>query len=410
MKLRSAPIARSARASMFGAALACTFAAFAAGPVHAEDEFADWVSAFRTEAVSAGVSPATYDFAFSGVSINERVKAANERQPEFTKPVWEYLEGALSPLRIEKGSKKIVEQSALFDDIEERYGVNRALLTAVWGLESNFGDIMGDYNVIEALATLGFEGRRTSYGRSQLIGALKILDRGYATKFQLKGSWAGAMGQTQFIPTTYLDYAVDHDGDGVRDLWGNHGDVFASTANYLSRSGWTFDAPAAKEVQLPADFDYAFVDLKTRKSVTDWGALGVLDADGAPLAANDANAALLAPAGAGGPKFLVYDNFRSIMRYNNSTSYALAITMLSAEFAGAPIELKSDWPTHERMLTRAERIELQKQLARLGYPVGAADGVIGAKTRAALRTYQSTLGVPPDGFATATLLEKLKES
>lgn len=372
--------------------------------------FPDWINAFRKDAIAAGVSGPTFDFAFAGVELNPAVKRANERQPEFSKAIWDYLDGAVSQTRIEKGRVLLAEHKDLFDAIEADYGVEAETIVAIWGLESAFGAVMGDYNVIEALATLAFDGRRTAYGRSQLIGALKILENGYATKTDLMGSWAGAMGQTQFIPTTYLTYAVDRNGDAKRDLWRSLDDIFASTANYLQASGWRTGEPWGFEVVLPEGFDYAEADRRRTKTASEWAQLGVTQPGGTPLtdkAAADAAASIIAPGGANGPAFLILQNFRAILKYNNSTAYALAIGRLSDSIAGAGGPLAASWPREERPLSRSERIALQEALISRGYAPGAADGVIGANTRKALRAWQKDHGFVPDGFATASILEKI---
>ncbi|GAB4523353.1 MAG: lytic murein transglycosylase [Parvularculaceae bacterium] len=372
--------------------------------------FAAWLEEFRAEAARSGVGEATLRDAFSGITLNPRVIAANNRQPEFTRPIWEYLEIAVSPERVERGRAGFAEHRDLLAEIESAYSVDAEAIAAIWGLESSYGAIMGDYDAFEALATLAFEGRRTSYGREQLLGALKILDMGYASKDLMKGSWAGAMGQTQFIPTTYLAYAQDHDGDGRRDLWTNLGDVFASTANYLKVSGWRLGEPAAVEVSLPADFDYALADLRIRKPLSEWRAIGVaaIAPDRLATLGEDAEAAILLPAGARGPAFFTFQNFRAFMRYNNSSAYALGVAGLSELIAGEDWSVSASWPVEERPLNREQRIALQRYLAESGYEPGAADGIIGARTKAALRAYQRDVGLAPDGFATTAVLRRLE--
>lgn len=397
---------------------ACALAALGAGAEAAATPegggFARWLKAFRVEALAEGVSPQTFDAAFAGVQVVDRVTEANDSQPEFSRPFWAYLDGAAGPARVERGLTRQSEQTALLRSIAQSYGVDASVIAAIWGLESNYGAILGDYDVIAALATLAYDSRRTDYGRAQLLGALQILDRGYANKAQLKGSWAGAMGQTQFIPTTYLSYAVDHDGDGRRDVWSNYGDVFASTANYLSKSGWTLGRPWGFEVTLPDGFAYAEADLSEKRSTAYWARSGVRRPDGETLTRDasllNSQSSIIVPTGAGGPAFIVFDNFRAILRYNNSTAYALGVGMLADALSGDPFELVRDWPRGETPLSRTERVALQEALARRGFNPGDADGILGARTRAAIRAFQKTQGMPQDGYATHEILRRLTAS
>lgn len=379
---------------------------------HAEPaDFERWLSSFRAEAAAAGISAETLDAALTGLSVNERVYELNDNQPEFSRAIWDYLDSAVSANRVQNGRTKYLENRSLLTLIEEAYGVDAEIISAIWGLESSYGAIMGDYDAIQALATLAFEGRRTGYGRSQLIGALKIIQHGYAGRDELKGSWAGAMGHTQFIPTTYLSYAVDHDGDGRRDIWNNLGDVFASTANYLSVSGYRRDEPWGVEVRLPPDFDYALADNDTKKAVVEWAALGLTAMRGAGLNERfDPNlrGRLIIPAGARGPAFLVFNNFEAILKYNRSTAYALAVSLLSEEIAGRNGAVVSVWPREDRPLTLDERKALQQALKDRGYDPGPIDGIIGAGTKRALRAWQQAAGLPADGYASALILNALK--
>ena len=389
-------------------ALALTGAALS--PATAQDlSFADWLEGFKAEAAAAGVSRAVIEDAFAGVSVNDRVFELNDNQPEFTRALWDYLDGAVSAARVENGKQNFAANAAMLRAAEEKYGVDAEIIVAIWGLESSYGAIKGSHDAIAALATLAWKGRRTAYGREQLIGALRIIQNGYASREQLRGSWAGAMGHTQFIPTTYLAYAVDDDGDGRRDIWSNLGDVFASTANYLSVSGYDREAPWGLEVTLPADFDYALAAPKNRRALAEWAALGIEAARGDLIGAFDPNARarVVVPAGAKGPAFLVFGNFEAILKYNRSTAYALAIGMLSDRVAGRDAGLQNDWPRGDRPLSLDERKELQQRLADLGFNPGPVDGVIGANTRAALRNWQKSKGFPADGYASADTLARL---
>ena len=377
---------------------------------HEEDEaFADWLTAFRGEALKAGITAKTFDLAMAGVTPDPDVVAADQNQPEFVKPVWEYLNGALSDKRVARGKTLLVENRKLLDRLEKAYGVDRHIVVAIWGLESNFGDYMGSQKVVRSLATLAFEGRRPDFGRTQLIAALKIIQAGDVGPDGLLGSWAGAMGQTQFIPTTYLAHAIDFDGDGRRDIWTSLPDTLASTAHYLEVSGWKSGERWGYEVTLPVRFDYALADMSEKKSIAAWQKLGVRRADGHEFARRDSEAAasLLLPAGHKGPAFLVMQNFRAILAYNASTSYALAVSLLSDRFRGKGV-IKGSWPLDERPLTRVERVELQTRLNAKGFDTGKPDGIIGFNSRKAIRAYQKKVGLAADGYATSSLLERLR--
>ena len=391
----------------FGAAVLAASGAADAAPA----DFERWVASFRAEAAAAGISAEVLDQALTGLSVNTRVYELNDNQPEFSRAIWDYLDSAVSAKRIETGQARYLENRRLLTLIEEAYGVDAEIISAIWGLESSYGAIMGDYDAIQALATLAFEGRRTGYGRSQLIGALKIIQHGYATRSELKGSWAGAMGQTQFIPTTYLSYAVDHDRDGRRDIWSNLGDVFASTANYLSVSGYRRDEAWGVEVRLPAGFDYALADSGVEKAVVEWAAGGVSTMTGPSLTERydpNLHGRLVLPAGARGPAFIVFENFEPILKYNRSTAYALAVALLSEKIAGRGGDVIALWPREDRPLTLDERKSLQQALKDRGYDPGPIDGVIGAGTKRALRAWQQAAGLPADGYASAVVLEALK--
>ncbi|PBJ16717.1 Membrane-bound lytic murein transglycosylase B precursor [Pseudomonas ogarae] len=371
--------------------------------------FAQWQAGFRKEALAAGIRDDLFDRAFIGVSPDMSVIKADRSQPEFTRPVWEYLDGALSPLRVNKGKSLIQQNAQVLQSIEQRYGVDREALVAVWGMESNFGQFQGSKSVINSLATLAYEGRRPGFAHAQLIAALQILQQGDITPEKMLGSWAGAMGQTQFIPTTYNTHAVDFDGDGRRDIWGSSTDALASTAHYLQSSGWQRGQPWEVEVSLNQGFDYTLADGTIRKPVSEWMRLGVSEYGGLPIAADDRqlSASLLLPAGHRGPAFLIFDNFRAILKYNNSSSYALAVGLLSKRFTGAGL-VYGQWPKEDLPLSRSERIELQTLLGKHNYDAGNPDGIIGANTRKAIRSAQQSFGWPADGYPTQQLLEALR--
>ncbi|MBU2334161.1 MAG: lytic murein transglycosylase [Gammaproteobacteria bacterium] len=366
--------------------------------------FSQWREQFRAEALAAGISAATFDQAFAGVQPDPAVIEADRSQPEFTRPVWQYLEGAISPQRVRSGRRLLSEHATTLDQIEARYGVDRETLVAVWGLESSFGQIMGDKSVIRSLATLAHEGRRPAFAKSQLIAALEILQHGDVAPQRMRGSWAGAMGQTQFIPTTYNTHAVDFDGDGKRDIWNSSADALASAAHYLQASGWKQGKAWGFEVELPEGFDYALADTEIRKPLAEWRRLGLRNLPGDQ---EEASASLLLPAGHRGPAFLIMDNFRAILRYNNSSAYALAIGLLAENFQGKG-EVAGSWPRGEQPLSRSERLELQERLVAQGFDPGTPDGIIGANTRKAIRGFQQRLGWPADGHPTQELLGRLR--
>ena len=374
-----------------------------------EQSFAEFVAQFRIDAVAAGVDPSLYDREMATAVPLPTVRKAQDNQPEFVRPMWDYVEGATSAARVRGGRAGLAEHEALLSEVGAAHGVAPEVMVAIWGMESSYGRIMGDTDILSALGTLAYRGGRQDFGRAQLVAALEIIQEGEADRSQLKGSWAGAMGQTQFIPTTYRDYAVDHDGDGDKDLWSDHGDVFASTANYLSRSGYRAGVPWGFEVTLPDGFDYALAERSVRRTVGEWLLAGVEAPTGPVSERIDLNerVSIILPAGANGPAFLVTDNFRAILRYNNSTAYALGVARLSDAVAGRELTLAQDWPRTDRPLTRTERMALQERLAQRGYAPGPVDGIVGAGTRRALRAWQRDEGLPADGYASAAVLERL---
>ncbi len=370
-----------------------------------EQKFARWVADFRASARAAGIDEATLQSAFDGVRFVPRAVAADRAQPEFTRTVWAYLDSAVSAQRVARGQDKLQQLRAQVDAITARYGVPTEVIFAIWGMESNFGSNVGDIPTIDALATLGFEGRREQWARGQLLAALKILQNRDIDRAQMIGSWAGAMGQTQFLPSNFLAYAVDADGDGRRDIWGSVPDVVASTANFLARSGWQAGQPWGLEVRLPAGFDYARAD-DVRQPASQWAGEGVQSLDGAPLPALD-GASILLPAGARGPAFLVGNNFRTILRYNNSTSYALAVGLLAQKLAGGP-GVQTPWPRDLQALSSSQVRALQTALNARGFGTGTPDGTMGPATRRGIRQYQLSQGLPADGYPTLELLQRLQ--
>ena len=369
--------------------------------------FAQWVTDFRTTARAGGISEATLRTAFDDVHYLPRVVELDRAQPEFTRTVWDYLDSTVTLQRVALGQDKLLQVRGEADAAAGRYGVPPTILVAIWGMESNYGSNYGNTPTIDALATLGFEGRRADWARRELLAALKILDNGDIDREHMVGSWAGAMGQTQFLPSNFLAYAVDADGDGRRDIWGSMADVMASTANFLSRSGWQADKPWGVEVRLPTGFDYGRADTAVRQSSAQWAAEGLRTMDDRPLP-EFADGTILLPAGARGPAFLVGSNFRAILRYNNSTSYALAVGLLAQRLTGGP-GVQAPWPRDLVALTRSQLLALQNALNQRGFASGPPDGVMGPATREGLRRYQRSVGLPADGYPSTELLERLQQ-
>jgi membrane-bound lytic murein transglycosylase B len=380
-------------------------------PASADSGFDRWVQDFWPAVQAEGISRATFERAFTGVTPDPEVLAKAGNQAEFVKPMWDYVASAASDKRVETGRQMLEQHRELLDRIEAAYGVDRHILVAIWGMESSYGEVLSNplivKSVIRSLATLAYADRkRAKFGRQQLIGALKILERGDVSVEGLTGSWAGAMGHTQFIPTTYLAYAVDFDGDGRRSVW-NQADALASAGNYLNKSGWVGGRTWGYEVVLPPDFDYRLVDAEASHTLGEWERRGVrrVSGDGFPRAED--KGVLIAPAGASGPAFLMLRNHFVIKRYNNATAYALGVGHLADRLRGGDRFVQA-WPTAERPLSRDESAELQAHLTRAGLYAGAIDGKIGPGSRAAIRAFQAGRGWIADGFAGVRLLETLR--
>ncbi|WP_298954326.1 lytic murein transglycosylase [uncultured Methylobacterium sp.] len=391
----------------------------ATGPVRAETPPAPEPPAFETclkdlaaLAVQRGVAPGLVAARIEGLSPDPEVLAASRNQAEFEKPVWASVDSATKPSRVETGRAKLAQWAPDLAAIETEYGVDRHVLVAIWGIESGYGSVLDDparvRPVLRSLATLACGGDgRAGLWRDEWVAALQLLERGDVTAERMTGSWAGAMGHTQFMPTTVLRHAVDRDGDGRRDIWGSVPDALASAANFLVGLGWRRGEGWGGEVLLPDGFDYRLADETTERSVAAWRDLGVRPVDAAAFADPGATARLLVPTGAAGPAFLLRPNFSVILRYNAALPYGLAVALLSDRLRGGP-DLARPWPRGDRMLTGDERRELQATLAARGFPVGTVDGRIGPRTRAAIRSYQAGAGLVPDGYAEARLLDRLR--
>ncbi|MEL6767545.1 MAG: lytic murein transglycosylase [Pseudomonadota bacterium] len=381
-------------------------AAFTAGTFAT---FEGWQAAFRQRALAEGIAGPTLDNAFTGLRENPTVLERDAFQPEFSRAIWQYLDSAVSDARISNGRAAMRSRGQLLSEIEARYGVNRHVVVAIWGLESAYGANYGDLSVIRSLATLAWDGRRRRFAEEQLIAALRIIEAGDIAPSAMVGSWAGAMGHTQFIPTSFLAYAVDFTGDGRRDIWDpSAADALASTANYLASFGWETGKPAVVEITLPAGFDYLLADGRTRRQAAEWEAIGIRPARGGNLPAAE-GVEILLPAGSQGPAFAAYKNFRVIKRYNNATSYALAVAHLAERLEGAP-PFAASWPRGDRALSRTETEELQRLLTAQGYDTKGVDGIAGPNTRGAVRAWQAANGRVPDGYISGRLLDGVRAS
>ena len=353
------------------------------------------------------ISRAAFDKAVKGLTPDLRIMDLMDSQPEFTKSIWEYLDILVNDARIQNGRDMLARHKDIFDSVEKSYGVDRYIITAIWGVESNYGTLGGDRSVVRSTATLACVGRRQAYFRDEFIAALEILHRGDLRPEQLKGSWAGAFGPTQFMPTSFKRFAVDGDGDGRRDVVSNPTDLIASTANNLKRDGWTPGETWGYEVVLPKGFNYMLADRANQKTLGEWEKLGVRRVGGQPFPRSGDRGYLLLPGGHQGPGFLMTHNFRVIMKYNPAEAYALAIGHLADRLRGGG-PFVQPWPRHEASLSLTERREMQDLLSRKGFKLGTATGIFGPKTRAALRDYQASVGLVPDGFTSTAILARLR--
>ena len=376
-----------------------------------QNNFQQCIANLRTQAMTSGVNGSTYDRYTQNLTPDYSVIEKLNYQPEFSTPIWDYLSGLVDEERVQLGRQKLVQHRDVLNRVAATYGVPAETVVAVWGVESNFGDISGSYPLLQALGTLSCEGRRQSYFRGEFFTTMRILQRGDLTEQQMKGSWAGAFGHTQFMPSTYEELAVDFDGDGRRDLVSSTTDALASTANFLKKRGWQTGMPWGFEVRIPEGMSISDEGRRNKKSLSSWVSRGVIRADGSPLIqgnlSDSSSAGLMAPAGANGPVFLVFKNFDAIYSYNAAESYALAIAHLSDRLQGQGGFSKA-WPTDDAGTSRAERREIQQFLLNKGYAIGAADGLIGDKTRQAIRQEQNRLGLSPTGRAGQQILRAFR--
>jgi len=370
--------------------------------------FDAWREDFAGRAIASGRSPRVVQTMLSNAAPDPRVVQADQNQPEFVRPVWDYIDRAVSAKRIADGQLARAENAAVLSAIQAKYGVDADIIVGIWAIETSYGKATLSYDAVSALATLAAEGRRRAQFEGYLIALMQMVERGYAGPADLKSSWAGALGQPQFMPDVYLVDAVDWDGDGRRDIWTNTGDALASIANYLVRRGWSPGDPVFDEVRLPPTIDFALAD-GTMRSVAEWEGFGIVRSDGGvwSAAARGLQAQLFLPAGREGPALLLFQNFRAIRAYNPSDRYALSVALLARGFAGRS-GISASWPKHQGALQRADMIELQQLLAAKGYGAGGVDGLFGSNTRRAVRAYQQAEGLPADGWPTRVLLDRIR--
>ncbi|WP_180184070.1 lytic murein transglycosylase [Acinetobacter sp. YH01020] len=383
----------------------------ATSSISSQNNFQGCLANLRSQAINAGVSASTYDRYTQNLTPDYSVIEKLNYQPEFSTPIWDYLSGLVDEERVQLGQQKLAQHRDVLNRVAAAYGVLAETVVAVWGVESNFGDIAGSYPLLQSLGTLSCEGRRQSYFRGEFFAAMRILQRGDLNESQLKGSWAGAFGHTQFMPSTYEELAVDFDGDGRRDLVSSTTDALASTANFLKKRGWQTGQPWGFEVKIPEGMSISGESRRNKKSLDSWMNRGLQRADGTPLIqgnlSGSSQAGLMAPAGASGPVFLVFKNFDAIYSYNAAESYALAIAHLSDRLQGKG-GFSTTWPTDDPGTSRAERREIQQFLLNRGYDIGKVDGLIGDKTRQAIRQEQNRLGLSPTGRAGQQILRAFR--
>jgi membrane-bound lytic murein transglycosylase B len=388
------------------------FSAFAATPNKItgsqQAAFRGFIETLWPLAEARGVSRPTFDSAFAGVTFDPTVVANAGSQPEFVRPIWDYVAGAVTADRIQRGRDKARSEALWLARAKDLYGVDDRVILGVWGLETDFGGFAGSNNILRSLASLAYIRFQGDYFRDELLAALVILQEGDIAPSLMRGSWAGAMGQTQFMPSSYLAYAVAFQRHDRRDIWTSEADAIGSTANYLAKHGWTKDLPWGFEVRLPVKFALTAADSSSPASFSSFAARGVTKADGSPLPASG-EGRLLILAGLNGPVFLVTSNFDAIKTYNNSTAYALSVGLLGTAVSGGP-GLVAQWPTRDHPLTAAQIQKLQSQLKKMGYDAGKIDGKIGDTLRSAVSAYQERNGLAPDGYANQALFSRISAS
>ena len=376
-------------------------------PLIAQDQtFAEWREQLRAEAFSLGISEETLLAIDDLEAPLERVLELDDAQPEFMQTFTRYLSLRITPLQINRGQALLRQYAVLLEEVRQSYGVQPHYLVSFWAIESNYGRATGGFSVLQALATLAFDPRRADFFRTELLTALKIIDDGHIAVDNMSGSWAGAMGQLQFLPSVFARYGIDGDNDGKIDIWNSLPDIFHSAANFLSQSGWRGDERWGREVLLPSNFDFSLTGTRTRKPLQEWNDLGIIQMNGSPIPVANMQASVILPAGAGGPAFLTYANFRATMVYNPSTFYALTVGHLADRYTGGAAIQRM--PENEQAMSVADVQALQELLNAAGFDSGEPDGRVGSRTRTAIRAYQQNKELPMDGYASLKLLEALR--
>lgn len=383
--------------------------AFLAGSAAAQSDFRDCLQTIRADALRQGVPATIIDKAFQGLTPDQKVVDLDSRQPEFSLTYAKYVGQSVTPDRIAKGMQKVAQYKALLDQLEREYGVPGQYLVSFWGMETNYGTYMGDFSVLRSVATLACMTKRTAFFSNETVQALRILAMNHMTTQQMRGSWAGAMGNMQFMPSTFTKWAVDRDGNGKTDIWTSMPDAFASAANFLRGIGFKPGLPASEEVTLPQGFPLDQADTTVEKPVKTWAEMGVKRAGGAALPASDEPSSIILPAGWRGPAFILYPNFKAVMNWNRSTLYALAVSLLAQQIAGGPAVAQAP-PDDDQPISRDAVIDMQTRLAKLGFYTDETDGLLGPKTRSALRLFQKQAGLPADGHPTPAVVAKLQQT
>jgi peptidoglycan lytic transglycosylase B len=383
--------------------------AFLAGPALAQGDFRDCLETIKSEATRQGVSAAIVDGALRNLTPDQKVVDLDGKQPEFSLTYSKYVGSAVSNDRIVKGQQRMAQHRALLDQLQAEYGVPPQYIMAFWGVETNYGGFMGDFQVVRSVATLACMTKRRDFFSNETVQALRILAMNHMTREQMRGSWAGAMGNMQFMPSTFMKWGVDRTGDGRIDLWNSLPDAFASAANFLRGIGWKPPLPAAEEVFLPQNFPLDQADTTVEKPVRAWAQMGVRKAGNAALPNSDEPSSIILPAGFRGPAFILYPNFKAVMNWNRSTLYALSVTILAQQIAGGAPVMQAP-PADDEPLSRDTVIDMQNRLARLTLYTDEVDGLLGPKTRSAVRLYQKQIGLPADGHPTPDFVRRLQQA
>jgi membrane-bound lytic murein transglycosylase B len=398
-----------AKISLLAATSAFLMGAFLAHPAFAQTDFRDCLQNIKAEAQRQGVPAEIADRAFQNLTPDQKVVDLDSRQPEFSLTYGKYVGQSVTPDRVVKGQQKLAQYRGLLEALQQEYGVPPQYLLSFWGMETNYGSYMGDFTVVRSVATLACMTKRRDFFSNETVQALRILASNHMTSQQMKGSWAGAMGNMQFMPSTFTKYAVDRDGNGKIDLWTSMPDAFASASNFLKGIGFKPGLPAAEEVVLPKGFPLDQADTTIEKPVRAWAAMGVKRAGSGPLPPSDEPSAIILPAGWRGPAFILYPNFKAVMNWNRSTLYALAVSLLAQQIAGGPPVMQPP-PEDDQPLSHDTVVDMQTRLAKLGFYTDETDGLLGPKTRSAVRLFQKQAGLPADGHPTPEVVARLQQT